>query len=185
MAARWKQWRFYFTDVHPGGMGPQRQPGMGSSSAPLAGYPRVFNIEMDPHEDLMVAGLFGWTLGPAAGGGQEVHGVAQEVSRIRPRPTSLNFVVMTADLQELTMRSSRLFRECGLNAQAASVTLVLAATFFLPWASARADEGGVPFWFSGAIREPRSGAASAGLVADRNAVLLRWQCGQIEDLPEE
>ena len=62
VAARWKQWRMYFTDVHPIGIGPQRQPGMFSASAPMAGYPKVFNIEMDPHEDLQVAALFGWSL---------------------------------------------------------------------------------------------------------------------------
>ena len=33
VAARWKQWRIYFTDVHPTGIGPQRQPGMFSTSA--------------------------------------------------------------------------------------------------------------------------------------------------------
>ena len=65
VAARWKQWRIYFTDVHPTGIGPQRQPGMFSASAPMAGYPKVYNIEMDPHEDLIVSALFGWTAGPA------------------------------------------------------------------------------------------------------------------------
>jgi arylsulfatase len=65
VAARWKQWRVYFTDVHPTGIGPQRQPGMFSASAPMAGYPKVYNIEMDPHEDLQVGALFGWTAGPA------------------------------------------------------------------------------------------------------------------------
>ena len=65
VAARWKQWRIYFTDVHPTGIGPQRQPGMFSASAPMAGYPRVYNIEMDPHEDLQVGALFGWVAGPA------------------------------------------------------------------------------------------------------------------------
>ena len=64
VAARWKQW-LYFTDVHPTGIGPQRQPGMFSASAPMAGYPKVYNIEMDPHEDLVVGALFGWTVGPA------------------------------------------------------------------------------------------------------------------------
>ena len=49
VAARWKQWRLYFTDVHPTGDGPQREPGIFSANAPMAGYPRVFNIEMDPH----------------------------------------------------------------------------------------------------------------------------------------
>ena len=61
VAARWKQWRVYFTDVHPTGIGPQRQPGMFSASAPMAGYPKLFNVEMDPHEDLNVGGVFGWT----------------------------------------------------------------------------------------------------------------------------
>ena len=63
VAARWKQWRMYFTDVHPTGIGPQRDPGMFSASAPMAGYPKIYNIEMDPHEDLQVGALFGWTAG--------------------------------------------------------------------------------------------------------------------------
>jgi arylsulfatase len=65
VAARWKQWRIYFTDVHPTGIGPQRQPGMFSASAPMAGYPKIYNIEMDPHEDLIVAAMFRWVSGPA------------------------------------------------------------------------------------------------------------------------
>jgi arylsulfatase len=64
VAARWKQWRIYFADVPPTGIGPQRLAGMASAIAPLA-YPRVFDIEMDPHEDLNVLGLFGWTGAPA------------------------------------------------------------------------------------------------------------------------
>jgi hypothetical protein len=47
VAARWKQWRFYFTDVHLTGIGPQREPGMFSAGAPMAGYPKVSNIEID------------------------------------------------------------------------------------------------------------------------------------------
>jgi arylsulfatase A-like enzyme len=65
VAARWKQWRLYFTDVHPTGIGPQRQPGPGSASAPMAGYPKIFNIEMDPDEDLNVFGLFPFVSEPA------------------------------------------------------------------------------------------------------------------------
>ena len=61
VAARWKQWRFYFTDIYPTGIGPQRQPGIFCASAPMAGYPKAFNIEMDPHEDLNVGGMFGWS----------------------------------------------------------------------------------------------------------------------------
>ena len=29
----------------------------------MAGYPKVYNIQMDPHEDLQVGALFGWTIG--------------------------------------------------------------------------------------------------------------------------
>jgi arylsulfatase len=65
VAVRWKQWRIYFTDIHPTGIGPQRQPGIFSASAPMAGYPKLYNIEMDPHEDLVVGGLYGWVTGPA------------------------------------------------------------------------------------------------------------------------
>jgi arylsulfatase A-like enzyme len=64
VAARWKQWRMYFTDVHPTGGGPQREPGLFSASAPMAGYPKAYNIEVDPHEDLVVAGVFSWISGP-------------------------------------------------------------------------------------------------------------------------
>ncbi len=62
VAARWKQWRVYFTDIYPSGIGPQRQPGLLSANAPMAGYPKVFNIEMDPHENLNVSLLFGWCI---------------------------------------------------------------------------------------------------------------------------
>lgn len=65
VAVRWKQWRVYFTDIHPSGEGPQREPGIFSANAPMAGYPKVYNIEMDPHEDLVNGGLFGWVSGPA------------------------------------------------------------------------------------------------------------------------
>jgi len=65
VALRWKQWRIYFTDVHPTGIGPQREPGVFSTSGAMAGYPKVYNIEMDPHEDLVVGGLFSWVTEPA------------------------------------------------------------------------------------------------------------------------
>jgi hypothetical protein len=58
VAVRWKQWRMYFTDIHPTGIGPQRDPGLFSASAPMGGYPKIYNIQMDPHEDLQVGALF-------------------------------------------------------------------------------------------------------------------------------
>jgi arylsulfatase len=51
----------YF-DIHPTASTP-RDPGMFSASAPMAGYPKIYNVEMDPHEDLQVGALFGWTVG--------------------------------------------------------------------------------------------------------------------------
>ena len=42
----------------------QRLPGIQSANGEMAGYPKIFNIEMDPHEDLNVAGLFGWLATP-------------------------------------------------------------------------------------------------------------------------
>ena len=65
VAARWKQWRVYYTDVHPTGVGPERMPGMMSANAPMAGYPKVFNVEMDPHEDHNVFMYFPWATEPA------------------------------------------------------------------------------------------------------------------------
>ena len=62
------------------------------------------------------------------------------------------------------MRPSRLFHERGFIARSASVTLVFAVTL-LPWASARADEGGVPFWFSGAVTRASPLCRQPGLVA--------------------
>ncbi|MGZ3392271.1 MAG: arylsulfatase [Isosphaeraceae bacterium] len=86
LAARWKQWRVYFTDVHPTGAGPQRLTGNGGASAPMNGYPQVFNIEMDPHEDLNVAGLFAWTLEP---GLKEVEKYLESVKKY-PNPPAPN-----------------------------------------------------------------------------------------------
>jgi arylsulfatase len=86
VAVRWKQWRIYFTDVHPTGIGPQRQPGMFSTSAPLAGYPLMYNIEMDPHEDLVDGGLFGWTAEPSL----EVVKKYKETLKKYPNPPAAN-----------------------------------------------------------------------------------------------
>ena len=65
VAVRWKQWRVYFTDVHPTGTGPERLPGVASASGGMAGYPKIYNIEMDPHEDHSVATQFEWVVQPA------------------------------------------------------------------------------------------------------------------------
>jgi hypothetical protein len=43
IAERWKQWRIYFTDVHPRPAAPTR---FGIRERMMAGYPNVYNIEM-------------------------------------------------------------------------------------------------------------------------------------------
>ena len=93
VAARWKQWRIYFTDVHPTGIGPQREPGIFSASAPMAGYPKVYNIEMDPHEDLVVGGLFGWVSGPASKRSRSIWRRSKSIPTPRRR-TSRNFAAV-------------------------------------------------------------------------------------------
>jgi arylsulfatase len=65
VAVRWKQWRVYLTDMHPTGIGPQRLAGTMSANSPMGGYPKTYNIEMDPHEDLNVSLLFPMALVPA------------------------------------------------------------------------------------------------------------------------
>ena len=65
VAVHWKHWPVYFTDIYPTGTGRQRQPTLFVVSAPMAGYPKLFNIEMDPHEDLDVARLFAWVGAPS------------------------------------------------------------------------------------------------------------------------
>ena len=47
----------------------------------MAGYPKIYNIEMDPHEDLQVGALFGWTAGPMLEVVEKYMAVGQEVSK--------------------------------------------------------------------------------------------------------
>jgi arylsulfatase A-like enzyme len=67
VAARWKQFRFYFADVAPGrsgGGGATLMGGVGNSAAPMNGYPKVFNIEADPHEEHNIGAMYEWVIGP-------------------------------------------------------------------------------------------------------------------------
>jgi arylsulfatase len=63
VAARWKQWRIYFKDMAHTGTGQQMLGGMFASGAPMY-YPKIYNIEMDPHEDLQLPNYL-WAGGPA------------------------------------------------------------------------------------------------------------------------
>ncbi|NRP21676.1 hypothetical protein LPJGGPFB_04935 [Ensifer adhaerens] len=65
IAVRWKQ--AYFADVASGCGGPGGATllgGEGSSAAPMNSYPKVFNIDSDPHEERNFAKMYNWVLGP-------------------------------------------------------------------------------------------------------------------------
>ena len=62
VAARWQQWRLYFKDMAWTGTGQQMLGGFATNSAPMY-YPKVYNIEMDPHEDLNQLNYL-WTIAP-------------------------------------------------------------------------------------------------------------------------
>jgi len=67
VAARWKQFRAYFVDVAPGrsGWGGEHlMGGVGTSAAPMNGYPKVFNIESDPREEHNIGEMYNWVIGP-------------------------------------------------------------------------------------------------------------------------
>jgi arylsulfatase len=72
--------------MRPTGAGPQMLDGAGSTSAAMAGYPKVYNIEMDPHENLNIVGLFGWTVGP----GLEAVKKYEETLKKYPNPPPAN-----------------------------------------------------------------------------------------------
>ena len=38
--------------------------GVGASAAPMNGYPKVFNIESDPHEEHNIGEMYNWVIGP-------------------------------------------------------------------------------------------------------------------------
>jgi arylsulfatase A-like enzyme len=67
VAARWKQFRAYFADVAPGRSGwdgATLMGGVGTSAAPMNGYPKVFNIESDPREEHNIGAMYEWVIGP-------------------------------------------------------------------------------------------------------------------------
>jgi hypothetical protein len=55
----------------------------------MAGCPKVYNIEMDPHEDLNVAALFGWVADPAL---EAVRRYEESVKKY-PNPPAPNITV--------------------------------------------------------------------------------------------
>ena len=62
VAARWKQWRLYFKDMALTGTGQQMLGGLMVNGAQMY-YPKIYNVEMDPHEDLNLVNYL-WTIEP-------------------------------------------------------------------------------------------------------------------------
>jgi arylsulfatase A-like enzyme len=86
VAVRWKQWRIYFKDMHPTGTGPQMLGGIFTTITGLS-YPKVYNIEMDLHEDLNVGGINLW---PMQEGFKAVSAYLASIKKY-PNPPAINF----------------------------------------------------------------------------------------------
>ena len=59
VAVRWKQYRIYLKDMPLTGTGQQMLGGLFVGSSDLY-YPVIYNVEMDPHEDLNISGYSLW-----------------------------------------------------------------------------------------------------------------------------
>ena len=84
VAARWKQWRLYFKDMALTTSGHQAIGGMFANAAPMY-YPKIYNIEVDPHEDLQLPNYL-WAIGPAFKAIQEY----EETVKKFPNPPAAN-----------------------------------------------------------------------------------------------
>ena len=92
VAVRWKQWRFYFKDMALTGTGQQMLGGLYANSSNLYA-PKVYNIEMDPHEDLNLGGNYVFVTGPAYTVVQEY----QKSLKKYPNPAAPNFTNFKGD----------------------------------------------------------------------------------------
>ena len=57
VAVRWNQWRYYLKDEGRTGTDYQKLEGIYASSSAIY-FPKIYNIEMDPHEDLNLGGYY-------------------------------------------------------------------------------------------------------------------------------
>lgn len=90
VAVRWKQWRIYFKDMHPTGTSREKLGDIFEGNSGLY-YPQVYNIEMDPHEDLNVGGINLWPLDFAFKAVREYLESLKEY----PNPPAVNFTNFT------------------------------------------------------------------------------------------
>ena len=89
VAARWKQWRFYFKDMHLTGTGQQMLGGMYANAGAMY-FPKVYNIEMDPHEDINLGGITVFMADPAYKAVQEYEKSLKKYPN-PPAPNLTNF----------------------------------------------------------------------------------------------
>ena len=90
VAVRWKQWRLYFKDMALTGTGQQMLGGL-YVNTPTMYFPKVYNIEMDQHEDLDIGGYNLWPMEPVA----KVVGEYLESLKKYPNPPAVNFTNFT------------------------------------------------------------------------------------------
>ena len=64
--------------------------GIGASAAPMNGYPKVFNIESDPHEEHNIGEMYEWVLGPVLKAVEEYKASLRSTTT-RPQQTSRDF----------------------------------------------------------------------------------------------
>jgi arylsulfatase len=86
VAVRWKQWRIYFKDMKLTGTGQQMLGGIFADISGLS-YPKVYNIEMDPHEDLNVGGIQFWPMQEAF---KSINEYLASLKKY-PNPPAINF----------------------------------------------------------------------------------------------
>jgi arylsulfatase len=86
LAARWKQWRIYFYDMHLTGTGRQMLGDIYIGKSDLY-YPQIYNIEMDPHEDFNVGGINLWPMEFAS---KPVKEYLESLKKY-PNPPAVNF----------------------------------------------------------------------------------------------
>jgi len=94
VAVRWKQWRIYFRDMQPTGTEMQKLGGAHVNSSRLY-YPKIYNIEMDLHEDLNLSGIDPFILAFALKAVHEYEATLKQY----PNPPAPNFTNFNGRLQ--------------------------------------------------------------------------------------
>jgi len=89
VAVRWKQWRYYLKDEGTTGTDYQKLDGIYANSSAMY-FPKIYNIEMDPHEDL---NLGGYDLLMAAFAYKPIMEFVESIKKypVPPAPNTTNF----------------------------------------------------------------------------------------------